>query len=74
MGAKFSFLFFLKRRGRYVGRDLPVYLRITVDGKRADLAIQRKYEPEKWNIKKGCMVGTKDSVKEFNLFLFGISN
>ncbi|RZJ77411.1 MAG: site-specific integrase, partial [Chryseobacterium sp.] len=62
-------LFFLKRRGGYVGGDLPVYLRITVDGKRAELAIQRKCDPEKWNAKKGCMVGTKDSVKEFNAYL-----
>ncbi|TCD11614.1 site-specific integrase [Pedobacter frigidisoli] len=69
MSAKFSLLFFLKRRGGYVGGDLPVYLRITVDGKRAELAIQRKCDPEKWNTKKGCMVGTKDSVKEFNSFL-----
>ncbi|WP_029281895.1 site-specific integrase [Pedobacter sp. R20-19] len=69
MSAKFSLLFFLKRRGGYVEGDLPVYLRITVDGKRAELAIQRKCNPEKWNTKKGCMVGTKDSVKEFNSFL-----
>lgn len=69
MSAKFSLLFFLKRRGGYVGGDLPVYLRITVDGKRAELAIQRKCDPEKWNAKKGCMIGTKDSVKEFNAYL-----
>lgn len=69
MSSKFSLLFFLKRRGGYVGGDLPVYLRITVDGKRAELAIQRKCDPGKWNTKKGCMIGTKDSVKEFNSFL-----
>lgn len=69
MSAKFSLLFFLKRRRGYVGGDLPVYLRITVDGKRAELAIQRKCDPEKWNIRKGCMTGTKDSVKEFNAYL-----
>lgn len=69
MSAKFSLLFFLKRRGGYVGGDLQVYLRITVDGRRAELTIQRKCSPEKWNTKKGCMDGTKDSVKEFNSFL-----
>lgn len=69
MSAKFSLLFFLKRRGGYVEGDLPVYLRITVDGKRAELAIQRKCDPEKWNTRKGCMIGTKDSVKEFNAYL-----
>ncbi|MGO4875996.1 site-specific integrase [Pedobacter psychrotolerans] len=69
MSAKFSLLFFLKRRGGYVGGDLQVYLRITVDGRRAELTIQRKYSPEKWNTRKGCMIGTKDSVKEFNAYL-----
>lgn len=69
MSAKFSLLFFLKRRGGYVEGDLPVYLRITVDGKRAELAIQRKCNPEKWNTRKGCMIGTKASVKEFNAYL-----
>jgi len=72
MSTKFSLLFFLKKRGGYVEGNLPVYLRITVNGKRAELAIQRKCDPEKWNSRKGCMVGTNDVARELNAYLLAL--
>ena len=38
MKATFSILFYLKKRSDYSNGPLPIYLRITVDGKRAEIA------------------------------------
>lgn len=72
MSVRFSLLFFLKRRGGYVDGDLPIYLRITVNGQRSEVAIQRKCAPEKWCVKKGCMIGIREDAKELNTYILGI--
>ena len=36
----------------------PIYLRITINGKRAEFSIKRKIEPEKWCSKKGRVKGS----------------
>ncbi|MBB5639014.1 hypothetical protein HDE68_004952 [Pedobacter cryoconitis] len=46
MKTSFSLLFYLKKPKNYIKGAVPVYLRITVDGKRAELATSRDCEPE----------------------------
>lgn len=72
MSAKFSLLFLLKKTAGYVEGDLSVYMRITVNGQRTEMAIQRKISPEKWNKKKGCMLGNRDEAKELNAYLMAL--
>ncbi len=47
----------------------PIYLRITVNGQRAEVTTGRECDPEKWINKSGRAVGTKEDVKRFNAFL-----
>lgn len=38
---------------------MAIYLRITVDSRRVEMATGLKYEPEKWNSASGRIVGAK---------------
>jgi site-specific recombinase XerD len=69
MKTNFSLLFYLKKPKNYVNGAIPVYLRITVDGKPAELSASRKCEPELWNTKAGHMTGTKEDAKTLNTYL-----
>jgi site-specific recombinase XerD len=46
----------------------PIYMRITVNGKRADISTHRKIEPNRWN-KAGKAKGNKDDIKQLNSYL-----
>ncbi|WP_182954680.1 phage integrase SAM-like domain and Arm DNA-binding domain-containing protein [Pedobacter gandavensis] len=61
--------FFLKKPKNYQEGPLPVYLRITVDGKREELTAGRTCEPENWNQSTGMMKGNRQEVRTFNQLL-----
>jgi site-specific recombinase XerD len=65
----FNLLFYLKKPKNYVNGRMPIYLRITTDGCRFELAAKRDCEPEKWNPASGRMVGTKQDVRSINAYL-----
>lgn len=69
MSINFNILFYLKKPKQYHDGPVPIYLRITVDGKRAELATGRVSEPERWNPSAGRMRGAKESVKGLNAYL-----
>ncbi|EEI89697.1 site-specific recombinase, phage integrase family [Sphingobacterium spiritivorum ATCC 33300] len=69
MKTNFSLLFYLKRPKDYTTGIVPIYLRITVNGKRAELATGKECEPEQWNSKIGHIRGTKEDTKTFNAYL-----
>ena len=50
----------------------PIYIRITVDGQRAEVATKRESETGKWNKKAGRMIGTLEKVRQLNAFLDGM--
>ena len=59
MKTNFSMLFYLKKQKNYTSGLAPVYLRITVDGERAEVTTNRECDPERWNSKAAQGVGTK---------------
>jgi site-specific recombinase XerD len=62
-------LFFLKK-GKGSGKELlPVYVRITINGKRAEWSVQRTCESEKWNQILGRMRGSKQETLQLNQYL-----
>ena len=63
MKTNFSMLFYLKKQKNYTSGLVPVYLRITVDGERAEVTANRECEPEKWNSHSGRATGTKENIK-----------
>ena len=69
MKTNFSMLFYVKKQKNYKTGDAPIYLRITVDGKRSEITTNRECNPEKWNSKSGRLIGTKENIKSFNAFL-----
>ena len=69
MKTNFSMLFYLKKQKNYTSGLAPVYLRITVDGQRAEVTTNRECEPEKWNSHSGRATGTKENIKSLNAFL-----
>jgi hypothetical protein len=48
---------------------VPIYLRITVNGKRAETTSGREGEPAHWNSTAGRFKGTKEEIKSFNAYL-----
>nr|WP_222707302.1 site-specific integrase [Pontibacter qinzhouensis] len=69
MRVNFNLLFYLKKPKNYQTGPVPVYLRITVAGKRAEVATGRECEPSRWNTAAGRASGTKEAVKLLNAFL-----
>jgi len=69
MKTNFSLLFYLKKPKKYVNGPVPIYLRITVHGKRAETTAARSVEPENWNSKAGRVKGTKEAARTLNSYL-----
>lgn len=49
----FSISFFIKRQRLRKNNEAPVIMRITMNGERAEVSIQRGISPEHWNSGKG---------------------
>lgn len=71
MNKTISIHFRLKKRSTYViGENLPIYLRLTIDGERPEFSTQREIDPAKWNAKKGRAIATKkEETRQLNSFL-----
>ena len=73
MSQSFKVLFFLKKGKRCNVKSLPIYVRITINGKRAEWSVQRSCESgSKWNQAVGRATGNKgilDVVSVFVLFI-----
>ena len=52
----FSILFFIKKSKLNKKQEAPIYLRITVNGERAETSIKRRIDPAKWNPSKGFII------------------
>ena len=61
MRVNFSLLFYLKKPKNYQTGPVPVYLRITVAGKRTEVATGRECEPGRWNAAAGRALRYKRS-------------
>ena len=69
MSHSFSQLFYLKGKHKEKDVKVPIYLRLTVNGKRSELSISRKVDPQKWNARTGKMKGTNLESNELNQYL-----
>lgn len=65
-------IFLLKKTKEYVKGPVPVYLRITVSGKRSEISINKKVDPRKWLSNPGRMKGNDEAVRKFNMELLSI--
>jgi hypothetical protein len=69
MKSNFHLLFYLRKQKNYKGGPLAVYMRITVDGKRAEMSAGRVSDPDKWSSDAGRAIGTKAQSKSLNNYL-----
>lgn len=70
----FSLLFYIKRGKADKNGFTNIYLRITVNGKRAELSIRRKIHLEKWSSDAGKGKGYSQDVQELNHYIEIIKN
>ena len=65
----------MKKRSNSSTGPVPIYMRITLDGKRSEISCKRSCpDPEKWISSAGCMSGTKESVRTLNAHLDALQN
>jgi integrase/recombinase XerD len=64
----FGIIFYLKRQKGKNGKA-PIYARITVDGKRAEISVKKQIEIDNWNHGKGMAKGKSEGIKILNAFL-----
>src|SRR5476651_2440324 len=69
MKTNFNLLFYLKKQKVYASGPMPVYMRITVNGKRAEVSAGRDCEPSVWNNQAGRGIGTKSETRALNSYL-----
>ncbi|MEJ7822998.1 MAG: site-specific integrase [Chitinophagaceae bacterium] len=72
----FSLLFYIKKQKNSLkeqpqqeNKKQPIYIRITVNGKRIELSAKREVDPTKWNSHAGRAIGTKEEIKTLNAYL-----
>jgi hypothetical protein len=64
-----SILFYLRRDKKKSDTEIPIYMRITVNGRRAEMAVHRFINPEYWNNESGAPRGSRNEIKELNEYL-----
>ena len=69
MNKTFGLLFYLKKGKANTNGQLPIYLRITIDGKRTEISTKRTIEIEKWCVKANKAIGRTEDIRELNAYL-----
>jgi site-specific recombinase XerD len=69
MNKTFGLLFYLKKSKANASGKLPIYLRITIDGKRTEISTKRTIEIEKWSVEANKAIGRTEDVRELNAYL-----
>jgi len=54
--------------------EAPIFLRVTVNGKRAEISTKRFVIPDKWNSQAGQVKGTKEEIRVLNQYLLTLKN
>ncbi len=65
----FSVLFYVRRTKLLKSGEAPICLRVTVNGRRAEVQIKRSVKLENWSVNKECALGKDRSTMELNSYL-----
>ena len=65
----FAILFYLKKPKGYVKGDMPIYMRITVNGVPKEITTKQECDPERWNNQAQRAKGTNEKSKSLNVML-----
>lgn len=69
----FSLLFYIRRAKTNKTGEVPIFMRLTVNGQRADASVKRSIKPQLWNTAKGKAAGGSRESRDLNLYLDAIS-
>jgi site-specific recombinase XerD len=69
MKINFSLLFYMKKQKNYQSGTSPIYLRITVNGRRSEVTTGRECLHSRWNTQAGRANGTKEETRALNAYL-----
>jgi Arm DNA-binding domain len=64
-----SILFYLRRDKLNSNEVVPIYLIITVNGRRSEMSAQRSIAPDKWNKEAGKARGSRSEAKLSNEYI-----
>ena len=56
-------------KSKAIDNEAPLFVRITVDAKRAEVSLKKRIELSKWDASKGCMKGTSEDVRTINNYI-----
>lgn len=74
MNNNFSVLFYLKKSRINEAGEVPIYLRITVNGMRMEQSTQRKIKQNSWDFKTQRGKGRSESIRILNNYLDDLEN
>jgi len=69
MNTTFGLLFYLKKSKVNSTGNAPIYLRITVEGKRSEISTKRSVNPKHWSSEANKAVGRSQDIRELNAYL-----
>jgi site-specific recombinase XerD len=69
MDTKISILFYGKKAKTTTNNLLPIYLRVTVSGKRFEASTHRYITPAKWSVEAGRVKGNTEEARRTNAYL-----
>ncbi|MDO6390261.1 site-specific integrase [Pontibacter sp. BT731] len=69
MDTKISILFYGRKAKTTKGNLLPIYLRVTLQGRRLELSTYRYVSPERWSVEAGKMKGSSVEARSVNAYL-----
>ena len=67
--ATFNILFFIKKSKLLKNGTAPIYLRITINGKRSEISIKRSISPNLWDTVRNKAKGNSQESKDLNDYL-----
>jgi len=69
MRSTFRVLFFLKRDKQKANGNIPLFCRITVDGKEVRFSMKTDVNPKHWNAKMGKACGRTNEAVDINTLI-----
>jgi site-specific recombinase XerD len=70
----FSVLFWTNKAKADSNGLVPLYARVTVEGKRAEISLKKKLNLKKWDVRTGFMKGSGEDVRITNKYINEVSN
>ncbi len=69
-----SLLFYIKKSKANTEGKAVIYLRVTIDGQRAEFSVRRKVSVDRWNTRSGMAAGHGYESRELNRYLNSIES